>query len=103
VRQWGAAFIMILIAAPFTITQKGGLWLSIGGRILCAIWAYQAAVALDQAPNTARDSSRLLDEAARLESADKLKAIALYEEVAGRYPNTPAAKEAERNIRMLKV
>jgi hypothetical protein len=93
---------MMLIAAPFIITHKGGLWLAIGGRLICAAWAYNAAVEQKDAPNLRRESARLLDEAARLESVDFSKAIAAYEEIVRLYPDTPASKQAARNIETLK-
>jgi len=98
VKAWETAFVMILIAAPFVITHTGGLWITIGGRIICATLAYSLAVEGDEAPNLRRDTARLLDEAARLESIDRVKAIAAYEEIVRMYPNTSASKEAARNI-----
>ena len=43
----------------------------------------------------------LLDQAARLESADRAKAVALYEEIVRTFPGTRASKEAQRNIEVL--
>src|SRR5262245_13051547 len=75
------AFVMIVVGAPFILTRTGGLWITIGGRILCAVWAYCAVIEQDEAPNDRRDSARLLDEAARLESVDFSKAITAYKEI----------------------
>jgi len=36
-RAWITAFVMILIAVSFIITHTGGMWIAIGGRILCAV------------------------------------------------------------------
>ncbi len=102
VRAWWPAFIMLMFAAPFIITHTGGLWLTIGSRIICAALAYRAVVELDVTPNPNRDSARLLDEAARLENVDRSKAVAAYEEIVRMYPNTSASKEAKRNIQSLK-
>ena len=102
VRAWWPAFVMILIAIPFILTRTGGLWLTIGARIFCAAWAYHAVIEQDEAPNTRRDSARLLDEAARLESVDLFQAVAVYEEIIRLYPHTSASSEAERNIQILK-
>jgi hypothetical protein len=44
----------------------------------------------------------LLDQAARLENMDKLKAIVAYEEIIQQFPNTKASGEASRNIAILK-
>ena len=102
VRAWWPAFVMIVVAAPFIVTRTGGLWLTIGGRILCAVWAYYAVIEQDEAPNDRRDSARLLDEAARLESVDFSEAIAAYEEIVRRYPDSRASKQATDAIETLK-
>jgi hypothetical protein len=101
VRAWWPAFVMILIGFPFIITRHGGLWLTIGSRIVAAIWAYHAVIELDEAPQPNRDSAALLNEAARLESVDRSKAIAAYEEIIRLYPDTSASSEAARNIQAL--
>ena len=98
---WTTAFAMLLIAVPFILTHTGGLWLSIGGRILCAGLAYWWVDELGDIPNSNRDSARLLNEAARFENVDAAKAIGAYEEIIRLYPNTPASEEATRNIQSL--
>jgi hypothetical protein len=102
VRAWGTASVLVLITAPLVIMHKGGLWLTVGGRILCGALAYAMAAEQDETPNARRDSERLLDEAASLESLDRTKAIAAYEEIIRLYPNAVASKEAKRNIETLK-
>ena len=44
----------------------------------------------------------LLDQAARMENVDKLKAIVAYEEIIQQFPNTKESDEASRNIAVLK-
>lgn len=102
VRAWWPAFVMIIVAAPFILTRTGGLWLMVGGRILCAVWAYYVVVEQDEAPNDYRDSARLLDKAARLENEDFSKAIATYEEIVRRYPDSCASRQAGDAIETLK-
>lgn len=102
VRAWWPAFVMLVIGAPFILTHKGGLWLTIGGRIIAAVWAYCLAVEHDETPNADRDAVKLLDEAARLEGVDFSKAIAAYEEVVHLYPDTRASKQAANAIETLK-
>jgi hypothetical protein len=102
VGAWWPAFVMIAIGAPFILTHTGGLWLMIGSRIACAVWAYNALLEQDDAPNARRDSERLLDKGARLESVDRSKAIAAYEGIVRSYPDTAASREATRNIQILK-
>jgi hypothetical protein len=93
---------MIVIGAPFILTHTGGLWLTIGGRLVAAAWAYSLVVEHDDAPNPQRDAGRLLDEAARLENVDFRNAIATYEEVMRQYPDTRASKQAASAIKTLK-
>ena len=93
---------MILVAAPFILTQKGGLWITVGSRILCAVWAWHEVADQDEAPNDRRDSARLLDNAVRLERVDFSKAIAAYEEIVRMYPGSLASKQAADAIEMLK-
>ncbi|HEX5220749.1 MAG TPA: hypothetical protein VFZ59_14355 [Verrucomicrobiae bacterium] len=102
VNAWGAAFLAIAIGFPFVVTHKGGLWLTFGGRILCAVWAYCVLQEDDKAPNLRRDSLRLLNEAARLENVDRNQAIAAYEQIAKDYSGTDAGKEAARSIEVLR-
>jgi hypothetical protein len=92
---------MILIALPLYFLTHGGWWFTIGSRIICAAWAFAALYEQDETPNAKRDSKRLLNEAASLESVDRARAIAIYEQVVRSFPGTPAGREAERNIRTL--
>jgi hypothetical protein len=101
IKAWENAVVMILIGAPFVLTRPGGMGLTIGSRILSAAWAYCLLIEQDEAPNFSRDSSRLLNEAARLESVDRAKAVAVYEEIVRLYPDTVASKEAARSIQTL--
>ncbi len=99
---WWQAFVMIVVGVPFFLTHKGGLWFTIGGRLVAAAWAYSVIVEQDDAPNPERDTRRLLDKAARLENVDFHKAIAAYEEVMRQYPGTRASKQAANAIETLK-
>ena len=102
VRAWWPAFVMIMTAAAFTLAHHGGLWLTVGGRMIAAVWAYGVVAAQDEAGNPRRDLAPLLNEAARLESVDRSEAIAAYEEIGRLYPHTAASREAARNIQTLK-
>ena len=46
-------------------------------------------------------SQELLDAAAHLESVDRARAIALYAQIAEKFPGTRAGDEAQRNIQTL--
>lgn len=84
------------------LTHRGIIWVSIGLRIFSAGFAYAAVIERDGAPNLRRDSNRYLIQAARLETTDLPKAIAAYEDIIRLYPGTPAAKEAQRNLELIK-
>lgn len=99
---WWQAFVMIVVGAPFILSHTGGLWLTIGGRLVAAAWAYSLVVEQDDAPNPQRDAGRLLDKASRLENVDFREAIAAYEEVMRQYPDTRASKQAASAIETLR-
>lgn len=98
VGAWVPAAAMILISLPFRLTYNGNVWVAIGSRMLAALWAYCAVIEGDEAPNVNRDSKRLLDQAAQFENTDKIRAIAVYEQIIHEYPDTAASREAARNI-----
>jgi hypothetical protein len=102
VEAWGMALIMFLAGLSLRSLPGTGLYVTVGVRIIAAIIAYNAAAHDSKTPDVERDSSHMLDEAARLESEDRDKAIAAYEEIIRSYPNTRASEEAARNIATLK-
>lgn len=99
-----AGVLMFVVALPFILTHTGGLWVTIGGRILAAVWVYTAfrEEVETEAPNAKRYSEQLLQKAAYLENSNRADAITVYEEVIKLYPNTRASKEAARNIETLR-
>lgn len=102
VRAWGTLLLMVILSAPFVLTHTGGLWVSIGVRIISAALAYSLVGEQDGKSSPSDEWSRLLQEAARLENTDRAKAVAAYEDIARRFPNTLASKEATRAIEVLK-
>jgi hypothetical protein len=92
---------MIVIAVPLYLITRGGLYFSIGARVICVAWAYIAAREQDEASKPRREAIRLLDEAARLETTDRLRAITIYQEIIRLFPDTSASREAARNIQTL--
>jgi len=95
------ALIMIVMAVPIYLITRGDWWFSIGGRLVCAVWAYAALYEEDGAPNPGRDSARLLNQAAALEKNDVPQAVSGYEEIIRLFPDTAASQEAARNIQSL--
>jgi hypothetical protein len=92
---------MIIISVPLYLITRGGLYFSVAGRVICAVWAFVALREQDETSKSRREAVRLLDEAARLESSDRAKAITTYQEIVRLFPNTPASREAEQNIQTL--
>lgn len=101
-QAWGTMVLLIAIAVPFVFTHKGGLWITFGGRVLCAAIAYCLVEETSGKPNASRDTTRLLNAAARLENENREQAISAYEEIVRLYPNTRASKEATSTIEILK-
>lgn len=96
------AVTIFLIALPFVVTRAGGLWLSLAARIASAGWAFYSLSVPDPESDPSADSIRLLEEAARLESVDRDKAIAAYSNVVDLFPDTAAGKEAAHNLDILR-
>ena len=71
-------------------------------RVVCVALAIRAISRLDSQSDATSDREELLDQAARLESVDRAKAVLAYEEIVSRFPGTAASREAERNIQVLK-
>ena len=94
--------VMLVLAFPLYLLTHGGLWFSLGGRIVCAAWAYAAFSNAAEAGTPDQRARRLLETAARLESVDRRKAIAVYQQLAKLFPQSPAGREAVRNIDTLK-
>ena len=103
VGAWKRALILIFTALLLRATHFGGLWFIVGVRIICVYWVYRAFAKQNEAPNADVDWSNLLDEAARLESVDRAKAIEAYEEIIRLHPDTSASRESARNIQTLKL
>ena len=100
---WKRALVIIFTALLLRFTIHGGLWFIVGVRIICVYWVYRAFAKQNEAPNADVDLSNLLDEAARLESVDRAKAIEAYEEIIRLHPDTSASWESARNIQTLKL
>ncbi len=95
-----------LFILPFLIGgihHVGGLgWLvSAVARLACAWWAMNAVDSRNARPD-APDVGGLLDEAARLENVDFAQAIAKYEELIEKYPESTASGVARNCLRTLR-
>lgn len=97
-----AGLIMVLLLVPVYLATRGGLLFHFLARIICAVWAYMELTEQDEASKPKLLANALLDEAARLESVDRAQAICAYEEIVRLYPDTPAGKQAVRNIETLR-
>ena len=91
-------FGLTLFLLPLLIVLKAGIWVNIFARIGCAAYAAQAVDERNGTKSIQAEANEYLNEAAELENNDMDAAIAKYEEVIRRFPDTSAGKEAERNI-----
>jgi hypothetical protein len=101
-QAWGTMVLLIALAFPFVLTQKGGLWVTLGARFVSAAMAYSLVREKSTKPNETRDATRLLNAAARLETVNRDEAILAYENIIQLHPDTRASREAMRNIEILK-
>jgi len=87
--------------APMVLGKISGLTISFFGRVACVIYAINA-IDKEGVNKTPRDEAiEELNEAARLENVDCHQAIAKYEEIKAKLPNSAASEEAERAIKSL--
>ncbi len=102
VRAWLQALVIVIAANAFIFAGARVVYVLICSRITCMILAYRATSG-PQPDTSVRDkSTRLLNEAARLESVDRCEAMRVYEDIIRMYPDTPASKEATDNLEVLK-
>ena len=93
--------LLLAISLPFTLTGTGRPWVSIVVRLVCVVLAFNVMRSESPSVQSMRQQNDLLDEAARLENVDREKAILAYQKIAENYPDTPAGREAARNIELL--
>jgi hypothetical protein len=97
------AVVIILAALPFFLTQTGGIWLTIVGRLVCVVWAVYALSKKEMGGSTtaADEAQNLLNEAARTERTDPKRAESLYREIIDRFSGTDQARDAAKDLEAL--
>jgi len=101
---FGGSFITLFSYAAAVSSSYVGHYVIAWGAIVFGAYDFfqgQAAAAGRIDRKGESQAQELLDLAARLESADRAKAVALYEEIVRTFPGTRASKEAQRNIEAL--
>jgi hypothetical protein len=101
----GIWLIAVAVAKAILVRNSGtteALISFFGFRVICVALAIRGMSRLDGESGSASDAGELLDQAARLESIDRTKAILAYEEIVSRFAGTAASREARRNIQVLK-
>jgi hypothetical protein len=86
---------------PLLVKAKVGLLVSLLVRLVCAVYAANAVDNRNGTNGEQEEALGLLNEAARLENKDMVKAIAKYQEVVAKFPDSRASTEAQRNIETL--
>lgn len=102
VRAYLFSLTLVLIGVVLYVAKLSGLWSMIGARIFCALWVYHFLSEMEEPPGGKQDPQSLLNRAANLERYNVDEAIAAYEEIIHKYPNTAASEEAQRNITTLR-
>jgi hypothetical protein len=79
----------------------GGHYVIAYGAIIYGLAQFFRGRAAARGTDTKDQAKELLEVAAHLESLDRAKAVALYEEIVRKFPGTRAANEAQRNMQTL--
>ncbi|MDB6052657.1 MAG: hypothetical protein JWN25_180 [Verrucomicrobiales bacterium] len=99
---WWPMVVMIIAQLVLYCLKASTLWVLLISRIICATWAYQIVVKMDQTPNPRREAEIMLDQAIQLERTDLSQAIKVYEDIVENHPNTRSGKAAAQCLETLK-
>lgn len=97
----GTAVTLLSYMSAVNSPYGGHYVIAWGAMAYGAVKFFQGLTAGNARVADKNDASELLDLAARLEGADRAKAILVYTEIAKRFPGTRASEEAQRNIKAL--
>ena len=98
----GLSFFLVPLVMAASHQMNGlNLLISLLGRAISAWWAISVVDRRNADPEE-EDAHALLDEAVKLENIDFGQAIAKYEEVIARFPNTTAAAAAKDCVQSLR-
>ena len=91
-----------LFAFPLLVHAKMGALVRVLVRIACAFYAANAVDRRNETKSESAEAEEILLEAARLENKDMTQAIAKYEELVEKFPESRAAQEAKRNLQTIR-
>lgn len=97
----GSALTLFSYMAAVRSPYGGHYVITYGAIVFGAMRFFQGWAGAAGRVDSNGQAQELLEVAARLESADRAKAVAVYEEIIRAFPNTRASKEAQRNIQAL--
>ena len=98
---FGGSVVTLVTYLSASSSPYGGHYVIAYGAIIFGITQFFRGRAAANGTDTNDQAQELLDVAAHLESVDRVKAAALYAEIARKFPGTPACDEAQRNIQTL--
>jgi hypothetical protein len=100
---WLIAGIAVTALSLMTAVSSpgGGQYIIAYGAILFGIAQIIRGRAAASGTDSNDQAQELLDLAAQLESVDRAKAVALYAQIAKKFPGTRASDEAQRNLQTL--
>lgn len=100
---WFAGGVVVTLFSYLAAINSpyGGHYVIACGAIIFGLAQFFRGRAAASGTDTEDQAQEFLDAAAHLESVDRAKAVALYEEIATKFPGTRASEEAQRNIQTL--
>jgi hypothetical protein len=96
----GIAVTVLSFSAAIS-SPYGGHYVIAYGAIIFGLAQLFRGLTAAGGTDTSAQAQELLDAAAHLESVDRAKAVALYAEIAKKFPGTRESDEAQRNIQTL--
>jgi hypothetical protein len=97
----GGLVVTVFSYAAAVHSPYGGHYVIAYGAVIYGLAQYFRGRAAARGTDSKEQAEELLDAAAHLESVDRAKAVALYEEIVRNFPGTCAGKEAQRNLQTL--
>ena len=98
----GLAVTLFSYLAAVNSPYGGTYVIAWGAVVFGAVRFFKGRAAAEGRIDRSGQAHELLEQAARLEGADRAKAFALYAEIINKFPGTRASEEAKRNIKSLR-
>jgi len=99
----GGGLLVTAITYGAAVGSPGGghYIIAWGAIVFGAVQFFRGYARRSGTPVCRSDLQLLLNTAARLETVDRAKAVAMYEEIVRSFPGTRASAEAHRNLQVL--